>query len=65
MVVTFLLASNEVQRNTAMGWAQTGLAVGLICGAPFGGALYGLTGKKELPFFVLAGEKFIFLLRGA
>ena len=42
-----------------MGWAQTGVAAGLIAGSPFGGVLYGLSGRKELPFFVIGGAELL------
>ncbi|XP_072288995.1 chromaffin granule amine transporter-like [Eucyclogobius newberryi] len=52
-----LLASvypDDEERGRAMGVALGGLALGLLCGAPFGSVLYEFVGKSA-PFLVLAG----------
>lgn len=44
---------NEEERGKAMGIALGGLALGVLIGPPFGGALYQLVGKSA-PFLILA-----------
>ncbi len=44
---------DDKERSTAMGIALGGLALGTVLGQPYGGFLYGISGK-ELPFLILA-----------
>ncbi|KAI1705552.1 major facilitator superfamily domain-containing protein [Ditylenchus destructor] len=44
---------DDAERGSAMGIALGGLALGVLVGPPYGGLLYGWSGK-ELPFILLA-----------
>ncbi|XP_055080001.1 chromaffin granule amine transporter [Periophthalmus magnuspinnatus] len=46
--------TDDEERGQAMGVALGGLALGLICGGPFGSVMYEFVGKSS-PFLVLAG----------
>lgn len=44
---------DDMERGSVMGIALGGIALGVLIGPPYGGALYQLSGK-ELPFVLLA-----------
>ncbi|VDQ04803.1 unnamed protein product [Trichobilharzia regenti] len=52
MLATYFI--DEVERGHAFAFALSGLAIGVLIGAPYGGVLFQFI-SKEAPFLILAG----------